>query len=276
MPGEPGSASDLPLLHNRIHQTNPILVHAPGKLEESPWWEAVKQRVFENRRVAQGTNELAIITWNSGAPNRTLAVRGHTLGWFERSLDHSAVSYTVLGGDVGTGWTNRLKLDLTLDFLGRTTAQFILGGDSSDVLLVGDPARALAEFLRQDAGVLFNAEKNPWPKQLADVKRFERRVALAPFYHLNAGLWIGRREALIRAFTTAKRWAGQVEGEGWRASEQVCWKLAYRELYPEVQVDDRCRIFQTLIGVRREVTIAGQRWPLFPWGVRPGSGHTPA
>jgi len=88
------------------------------------------------------------------------------------------VSYTPLGGDLGSAWTNRLKLALMLDFLGTTTAEFILGGDSSDVLLVRDPAIALAEFRRQDAGVLFNAEKNPWPKQLVEVKAFERPIAV--------------------------------------------------------------------------------------------------
>jgi len=273
--GRDPAVSDLPLIHNRIHDTHPSLVHAPGKLDESPWWDRVKQEIFRTPRVSRANDSLAVITWNSGSPNPTLSVRGHTLGWFERSLDHFAVSYTVLGGGIGSAWTNRLKLDLTLEFLGTTTADFVLGGDSSDVLLVRDPGAALAEFRRQDAGVLFNAERNPWPKQLADVKAFERRVALAPFHHLNSGLWIGRRDALIRAFTAARRWADRVEGDGWPASDQACWKLAYRELYPSVQVDDRCRIFQALNGVRREITVGGRTWPRFNWLFRRAGRGTP-
>ncbi len=254
------------MVENRLYGTRPIAVHAPGRLEESPWWETVKDRVFGNRLTIQRPESLAILTWNSGAVNPTLGVRGHTLGWFERSLDHVGISYTVLGNGIGATWTNRLKLDLTLDFLEQTRSEYVLGADSSDALLVGDPGLAIAELQRRGAEVIFNAEKNCWPAKLTEIRSFERRVAGAPFRYLNSGLFVGTRLGLLRAFESARKWGHGLEG--WPGSDQVCWKHTYRDLHPAVCVDDQCRIFQTLNRVRREIAVAGRGWSILGWPPR--------
>jgi hypothetical protein len=250
---------DEPLVYNRAHRTTPGLVHAPGKLEESPWWNPVKQAVFATNAGYGGCESLAIVTWNSGAPDPILSVRGHTLGWFERSLAHFGVPHVVLGGDIGAAWNNRMKLDLTIEFLARSNREFVLGGDSSDVLLVADPRTMVDACRRHGARVLFNAEKHQWPREARETARFERRVSRGPFRYLNSGLWIGRREDCLRAFQSARRWADQLTAH--LRSDQICWKYAYRELYPAIQVDWQCRVFQNLNRVDREIEVRGQSLP---------------
>jgi hypothetical protein len=254
---------DGPLVRNRLYGTAPGLVHAPGRLDESPWWSHLARRVSAASHRYHDCAGLEIVTWNSGSPNAVLAVRGHGLGLLEQSLDRLGVGYAVLGAGTGSRWTNRMKLELTLEHLGRSTAEFVLGADSSDALLVAEPASVLRAFLDHSAPVLFNAEKNPWPRELKDIARFERQVAPRPFRHLNSGLWIGKRAALIEAFRAATRWAARLGTHP--ASDQVCWKHAYRELYPTLQVDARCACFQTLNLVRREIQVDGRSWPRLPW-----------
>jgi hypothetical protein len=248
-----------PLVYNRVHRTCPALVHAPGKLEESPWWNALKEEVFSTRDTYSECESLAIVTWNSGAPNQFTTARGHSLGWFERSLAHFGVQYTVLGSGIGDRWINRMKMDLTIEFLANSDRELVLGADSSDVLLVADPRRIVEAYRQQEAEVLFNAEKKSWPPELKEMRRFERRVTRGPFRFFNSGVWIGRREACLRAFSAAKRWAEQLKVRP--NSDQICWKHAYQELYPAVQVDWRCTAFQNLNQVRREIEVRGRRLP---------------
>ncbi len=248
-----------PLLYNRLYRTAPLAVHAPGKPKESPWWETVKRHALAEAPIPGPCESLAVVTWNSGAPESIRKLRGHTLGWFERSLDHRGVPYTVLGQGIGEAWTNRMKLDLTIEFLAARREPFVMGADSSDALLIGDPRAIVERFRQQEAGMLFNAEKQFWPPELKDMRRYEDGVCRKPFRYLNAGLWIGRREACLEAFRRARVWADRLALR--EESEQVCWKHAYRDLYPAIQIDDHCRIFQNLNRVRREVRVGGERLP---------------
>ncbi|MBM4187454.1 MAG: hypothetical protein FJ206_09100 [Gemmatimonadetes bacterium] len=253
----------VPLVLNRRTGTAPVLVHAPGTDRESPWWLPIRRRVFEEPGRHEVPPGLALLTYNSGHPNEILSRRGHGLGWFERSLEQAGLPYVVLGQGLRSEWRNRLKLELTLDFLRRTAAQMVLGADSSDVLLVGDPARLVARLSTTPDRVLFNAEKRPWPREAREVFRFERTVARGPFRYLNSGLWLGRREPLIAAFECAARWAGRLTAKP--DSDQICWKYAYRELYPAIEVDTTCSVFQCLNDVGPELEVAGVRWPRLSW-----------
>jgi hypothetical protein len=260
---------DRPFVTNRIYRSRPLAVHAPGTERESPWWAPIRTRLFNRAARYHLPDGVAIVTFNSGGANSILERRGHTLGWFERSLDHLGLAYTVLGTGIGTRWANRMKLDLALGFLAGTRAEIVLGGDSSDVLLIGDPGTLVERFRRQGAAVLFNAETRAWPREAREVTSFEHRVAKRPFRYLNSGLWIGRRAALIEAFTAARRWADRLSVKP--DSDQICWKYAYRDLHPVVQIDDRCALFQCLNDVGRGLELADRRWPRLAWltGRRP-------
>ena len=246
------------LVYNRIHQTTPLLVHAPGKIAESPWWGMIKAAVLAAPRSSDPQPSIAIVTWNSGAPSTHMGLRGHTLGSFERSLDRQGISYVVLGQNVGAAWTNRMKLALTLEFLTRTDADVVLGADSSDALLIGPARELLGRFLSQEAELLFNAEKNHWPP-IEELERFETGVARGPFRYLNSGVWIGRRSACLRAFEAAARWSDRLTTHP--RGDQICWKYAYRDLYPSIQVDWRCALFQCLHRTQREISVGGRRYP---------------
>jgi hypothetical protein len=250
---------DQPLVRNLKHQTFPALVHAPGRLRESPWWRPIERRVLAARHRYSPCPELSLVTWNSGGFGAGFEGRGHRLGRFERSVELRGLPVSVLGGGIGSAWTNRMKLDLTIAFLERSAAELVLGADSADALLVGDPAAIVAAYCRQESAVLFNAEINPWPPELAEIAEFERRVAPAPFCHLNAGAWIGRRDAVLEAFRAARRWSERSPIRP--RSDQACWKQVYRELHPMIGIDARCEAFQTLNGVRREIEVDGSASP---------------
>ena len=126
------------LVYNRIYGTQPFIAHAPGKVDESPWWKVLRAAVFASEDRFTSPPSVDVITWNSGRPDSIPSLRGHSLGLFERSLDHFGVRHTVLGAGLGKDWSNRMKLDLTLDFLSQSGADFVLGADSADALLIGD------------------------------------------------------------------------------------------------------------------------------------------
>lgn len=92
------------------------------------------------------------------------------LGYF---TDHLGV--TALGREMGRLWRNTDKI-----FLAKTTARYVLGADSADVLLLGDPHEALRRFL------------NCWPGTVS--KGFQR----------HSGLWIAERDT-ARAVLAAAR-----------------------------------------------------------------------
>ncbi len=211
------------------------------------------QRRYEN------PDDLAIITWNSGIANPDLGVRGHALGVFERSLEGSGLRYEVLGRGIGSAWTNRMKLQLTIDFLERTNALYVLAADSTDVVLIGDPAEVLRRFRQQEADVVFNAEKNCWPADLPDLQEWEEGVGQPPFRYFNAGVWIGRPEACLEVYRVARRWSEELDI--YPTDDQVCLKHAYREVYPRLVLDHRCEMFQNLNRVRDEIQIRGRGLP---------------
>ena len=250
-------------VRNTVFDTRPLVIHAP-QAADCPWWEILLAEVFAAERRYTKPDDLVILTWNSGAANADLAVRGHALGWFERSLEHVGLPYHVLGAGIGSAWTNRMKLDLTIEFLENTDAPFVFAADSTDVALIGDPGEILRRFLSRESGIVFNGEKNCWPADFPDLQRWEEEVGQPPFRYFNAGVWIGTREAGLAAYRTARSRAEELGS--YPTSDQVCLKHAYRELYPAVVVDHRCEMFQNINRVRDEIEVRGRGLP--SWSTR--------
>jgi hypothetical protein len=128
--------------------------------------------------------------------------------------------------------------------LKHSTAEFILGVDSSDAIAITPLNSIVSQFLEIDCDLLFNAEiRFSPPRGLDEIKAYENSLPTAPYF-LNAGAWIGKRCFCLSFFQKALDIsASYLE---FPHSEQVCIKKAYENMYPKVKIDDKCLIFQNL------------------------------
>jgi len=199
----------------------------------------------------------------------------------QRGLEALGVrDYTRLG-DPAREWSHMLKISLLLDHLEHhSRAPFVLYLDADDTLLWGDPGEALERFLEHfRCGVLFNGEKTPSPgsqvrrlprprdewrpggysnprnwieipkedrRKLAAIEDFDRRHFRAPAPHLNAGCFIGAREAVIDVLHAVNDLSGFVASWDHTGDDQRLMREVQRLRYPEVQTDHQSLIFQAL------------------------------
>lgn len=224
------------MIYNNLYHTFPSLLHSPGRIKYSPWWNVLSK--LKTSAVTKPKN-LSIVTCNSGVAARFLTTNGYELGTFENSLND--LPHYVLGSGC-KDWSNVKKIDLLIDFLYSIDTKYTLYADSSDAILLGDPAFILDNFKKMHCKMLFNAEKNFWPPEMEAIKKFEESKSKPPFQYLNAGVWIGETDFCREVFSTAK-----LQPAGSRPnSEQVRIKPLYPIFYPLIKIDDTCQVFQNL------------------------------
>ncbi len=227
------------MLSNLLFGTRPIIVHGQGHHTNKPYWQPIKDRFFSTppRRLGPVT-ELTIITFNNGH---------EAMGILERSLEHLGVPCLVLGKGVENWVNSKHKPRLALEALERIETKYTMGLDSRDVLVLDDPGIALERFRKLfDCRMLLAADRLNWPP-LKEFKEFEDSIPEAQeagnFRYLNGGTWIGETEFLRLFFGEAAR-TEPVEQAA--ESEQGILKKLFPRYYPEVQLDYRCSIFQTI------------------------------
>jgi len=227
---------------NKIFGTHPILFHAQGRIEKSPLWDKISNIKYIP---LEDCPDLDITTWNNQNPHQFLKRNGKTLGIFENSLQ--SLKHTVLGKNI-IQWTNRAKINATLQHLKNSESTYTLGADSSDVVILGEPLEAVSRFLKMDCELLFNAELNFWPPDFdPKIKKFEETQTSSKFKYLNGGMWIGHTKFCIEFFEAANQLA---QGEG---SEQVILKQMYKKFHPKVKLDHMCQIFQVLNSIPNQM-----------------------
>jgi hypothetical protein len=236
------------MLENLRFDTRPLVVHAPGPPVFNPYWEPVCERFFATRRRALGPPaRLTLLTWNDGANGP---------GILERSLAHLGVPCAVAGRGV-RGWMNSVHKPLAArQALRSIETEYVLGVDSSDAILLGDPAELVARFeasfAPSGAEMVFAAEKNNAPNA-PRFRRFEEALpgaADTPFRFLNGGTWLGRTETCRAFFADAVRTPPAPEDP---ASEQGILKQLFLTRHPSVALDYRCELFQTLLLVSEPI-----------------------
>ena len=222
---------------NRTFDSAPLVLHGQGPDFVHPFWSEIVAAFFAEPRQHLGAiDDLTIITWNNGARA--------DLGLLERSLDHLGVPYRVLGAEIASWRSSRDKPRLTAEALAEITTPFVLGVDSRDAILVGDP-RDLPRRLPAGCDLLFNAERVHFPFVPA-LKVFEDQCTAAkasPYRYLNGGAWLGRLAFCRRFFAEACDTPPLAEHP---SSEQGILKQLLPRHHPRVQLDTRCRLFQTL------------------------------
>jgi len=231
---------------NLIYNTHPRFTHASGRPQFLPLWQSIKSIDFQFKTVCPC--DLTIVTYNNGP----LGYNGKTNGTFEQSLLRAGIdNFHVLGKGI-TSWINKLKIPLLELFLQDLKTEYILSSDSSDVLLVRGLEGIIDDFRDFNCEMIFNGEKNIWPIDLSGtIIEFEKRAAgdsLFPF--LNAGLWIAKTDFIKSKITEIKNYTFQTKHV---FSEQIYYKQFYFNHHPLVQVDFKCKIFQNINRVGREI-----------------------
>lgn len=213
------------MIFNRLYQTKPTIFHAQGKPEYSTLWSKI-QLIANNIQTTIPDN-LSVVTFNNGQ-----SFMNKVPGCFEKSVQHQCA---VLGQGIKE-WQNKLKLRLVVEFLQSCNKPYVLAADSSDVVATTLDG-IVDKFVDKDCDILFNAEKIGWPKNTT----WEPQHFKEPFCYLNAGVWVGNRDAAIEFFQECLLDAPPEE-----TSEQACIKPIFRKWLPRVKIDDTCSLFQTL------------------------------
>lgn len=216
--------------------TEPVVLHANGGVGMPVLERALAKLLREPARPRRRGAAVTVLTYNNSGADTPV----------ERSLRHLGVPVRVLGrGIPASRWRNPAKIALTLKELDAVRTPFVMTVDSFDAVVLEDPSVAVERFERGfDCELLYSAEKKSYPDDPA-LTRFEKALPEArgtPFKFLNAGAMIGRTGYLKKALARLTREIDVMEF----ASEQLLIRWLYQRRYPEIKIDARCRIFQTL------------------------------
>jgi len=109
--------------------------------------------------------------------------------------------------------------------------------DASDSLFLAGPEEIVAQFESYDQGhsVLIQGEKNCFPD-----KKLEASYPApdTPWHFVNSGGFIGRKEVILRNMQLAADLA--------TFCDQLCWTRLYLSGKGDVEIDEQCRIFQSM------------------------------
>lgn len=225
-------------IHNLLSNTDPLAAHCPGPLHFD-WQRFCDAAAAHTIKGDKRCDRLTFLTWNatsrSEKPN----------GVLEGSLSRFGVQPIVLGSGIKQ-WRNIKKFALTAEALRHVRTPYVLGADSSDVVVFRDPRLFVKRFEEHfSADLVFNATGSRcWP-ELPEYVSFESTrptAALAQGRHwLNAGLWMGRTD-FCRAYFAEL--AKAVPVVGYEYSEQAVVKREWPKWYPRVQLDYFSQLFQ--------------------------------
>lgn len=226
------------MVQNLLFDTTPLVIHAHGPLRHKPYWEPIKTRFFASPRRRLGpVARLTILTWNNGHA---------AMGLLERSLDHLGVPCRVLGAGVDP-WVNSVhKPRLTYEALATVETEYVLGVDSRDAIVVGDPHALVDRFERDFAcDLVFSADRMNWPnvRRFRDFEDGLPGAAASEFRYLNSGAFLGRTDFCRAFFAEAARTEAAPEAP---AADQGIFKALFARYHPAVQLDYRCALFQNI------------------------------
>lgn len=236
----------------------PVVLHATGTNGRSGAWALLKDEVLrimsaEPPQAVPLDCTYALLTWSSVAWPTCL----------ERCCEAIGVEPVVMRVPDPDVWQNILKIELTLEFLSGCTADYVIGLDAFDVLLLAHPSEVVRRYREafEPAGtrLLFNAACRAWPgpgKGPTDAcLSFELQTFPARDRHLNAGAWVGRTSYVATFWRSV---ADLVASEKWpreyRHSEQIPVRAAaFPGHYPALSLDTGCSIFQHMEGGKKDL-----------------------
>lgn len=272
------------MIRNDETNTFPIVFHAPGSSRKKITWlsllkYALGQASHDNPNQSIPVPRYAIITWSnqpagSTCLEKTLAAYGIKPSKVPTKKDPAAYTngtppFFVLRKNVQS-WNNREhKVGLTNSVLPKLLdagIQFVIGVDAFDVIFTAHPDEAVRRFVswpyiendgRPLPKMMYNASVVRYPQdepmmQVAD--ELERHI-VEKRRHLNAGVWIAETSFACDFWKAVSGVDMDTFLEGNRRSEQAAVRFIARspEMYPAVQVDRNCRIFQHMAGAKLQM-----------------------
>lgn len=225
-------------IRNLLFDTDPLAAHCPGPLHPD-WHRFCDAAEAFTAKADKRCDQLTFLTWNATSrPDKPNGV-------LEKSLSRFGVQPLVLGSDIKQ-WCNINKLALTAEALRHVRTPYVLGADSSDVVVFRDPQLFVKRFEEHfSADLVFNASGSRcWP-EFPEYVSFESSLptaAVAQGRHwLNAGVWIGRTEFCRAYFAELAKTSPVI---GYEYSEQAVVKREWPKWYPRVQLDYFSLLFQ--------------------------------
>jgi hypothetical protein len=222
----------------------PLIFHCPGSCRSGIYNEELYQswgKVMLRSPKVGNLLETTIITWNNL----------DTKGILEISLDKLGLPYRVLGKSIST-WSNIIKINLTIEELKNINTRYVLGVDSFDAVVTGNPESRLD--ILQKCDLVFNGSNLGLMggKQANDL--CDMAYANYPYRYLNAGAWLGKRDFCLEFFNHVLDIDQHIEEylkdippemiDDYLKSEQFRVKLAFVDCFPRVGIDCRRRLFQ--------------------------------
>jgi hypothetical protein len=233
---------DGPTIRNYIFDTFPCIIHHPTKLIRNSFfledqcgeWVKLMNHFTKNGFRCEIRDDIKILTANSR----------QSLSPLEKNLDLLGIEYEVLGRGESNTWTNRNKPRLICDRLKSVKEKYVLFMDADDVLVVRDLCDIVDRFMSFGCRMLFNASSWAYPLE-SRYSSIEKLMVNSPFCHLNSGCFIGESEFCVGAL---EKWLefNDKTTDSFLESDQIKMKPVYIDLYPDVQIDYNCSIFQIL------------------------------
>lgn len=224
---------------NLIYNTYPLVLHSPGDYNQFPFLIEKSKKYSQKKK--ELSDDLTIFSWNNSKEK----------GILELLLDKMNIPYFVLGKGI-LDWKNKLKINLTINFLKTVKTKYVLAMDCFDVIILDNPNRILERFklFYSDKKLIFNATAYiaPYIKASYDLfmkKHFKDR---GPFCNINAGVWIGETEFCLKFFQKCLNYEKDINIKYKKVehSEQLRVKLAFADNCNYIDIDSDCKIFQVL------------------------------
>jgi hypothetical protein len=216
-----------------MYDTNPIVIHLPDiNANRNKIWAELRKSARYNSDQPANTSIITFNNYNRG------------VGVLEHNLDDNYIKYIVLGKKE-LNWTNRLKINLLLNYLNHCHDKYLIVLDCFDVILLDSPSKVLERFLEMNCKLLFNATMVDYP--LCEPYAIIEKQILPDgvFIHPNSGCFVGEVDFCRKFYEEALDYTDEFT-ESNTYSDQIKIRPIYHKYYPEVKIDHKSKIFQVL------------------------------
>ncbi len=217
------------ILTNDIYGGTPPVIHCPGRrsAHNAGSWNLFCAISPVSPPCTLTSSATDVITWSSD----------EKISYLEEQCVRIGIQLTVLGRGI-TDWKMRMKYDLLREFAKSSRREVIIALDADDTVIQGDPVKCVNELYRTKCKALFGAERSSYPFSSADLKasEFELGKYKKPWVHLNSGLMVAYRSFVVDL----------PDAERDEDIDQATWRRLQMEMWPDIRVDHRCRVFQNI------------------------------
>lgn len=227
------------MIYNVLENNYPHLIHSPGLDKYNPSWKCLKQLCSVFPVNNSTIEDIDIITFNNSSTGKEMSLYGKNLGLFEQSAKICNIPIQVLGKGMYP-WIGINKIKLAYEVACKSSKNYILACDSSDVMFCNKIQGITNKFEKKKCKLLLNAERYFFPtdnQSLIDSYNFQKR--LHPDCFSNSGIWIANRKYFIELVNDKLK-------NTQFTCDQTFFHYWYQKLYPDIQIDTHSEIFMVL------------------------------